>query len=78
MLKLTELTKNIYVKMEKLERELETAKKSKDLKKAAKYYREKIFLEIEDMRPFIDELEKTVSKKYWLLPTYADMLYSIS
>lgn len=78
LLKLTELTKNIYVKMEKLERELETAKKSKDLKKAAKYYREKIFLEIEDMRPFIDELEKNVSKKYWLLPTYADMLYSIS
>lgn len=76
--KLSELTNNIYSKMEKLEIELDNRKKYKDLEKASKFYLEKIFLSIEDMRPIIDELEKTVSKKYWLLPTYGEMLYSVS
>ena len=48
------------------------------LAKSAKFSRDKIFACLEDMRVTIDELERTVSKKYWKLPTYGDMLYSLS
>ena len=29
------------------------------------------------LRLVVDELETLVSKKYWTLPTYADLLYSV-
>ena len=48
------------------------------MSKSAKFYRDKVLNYMDrEMRPIIDELEKTVSKKYWKLPTYGDMLYSL-
>ena len=65
-------------KLEKLEGYTAEAKKINDIAKSAKFSRDKIFACLEDMRVTIDELERTVSKKYWKLPTYGDMLYSLS
>lgn len=76
--KLNELNKSLYAKLEKLENYLAEGKKISDVSKAGKFYRDKVLHCIDgEMRPIIDELEKTVSKKYWKLPTYGDMLYSL-
>ena len=76
--KLNELIKLLDYKLNKLETYISEAKKISDMSKSAKFYRDKIFTCLEDMRVTIDELEKTVSEKYWKLPTYGDMLYSLS
>ena len=76
--RLTSLTNNLYKKLRTLEDYLSEAKKIKNISKSSIFFRDKVLACIEDMRPIIDELEKTVSKKYWKLPTYGDMLYSLA
>ena len=76
--RLTNLTNNLYKKLRTLEDYLSEAKKIKNVSKSSIFFRNKIFTCIEDMRPIIDELERTVSKKHWKLPTYGDMLYSLA
>jgi glutamine synthetase len=43
----------------------------------AKYYRERIFADMANLRGIIDELEAVVAKKYWPYPTYAEILNSV-
>lgn len=76
--KLNKLISDLYSKLGKLEEYIAEGKKITDVSKAANFSRDKIFACLEDMRVTIDELERTVSKKYWKLPTYGDMLYSLS
>ena len=76
--KLNELIKVLDYKLNKLESYITESKKITDILKSAQFSRDKIFICLEDMRVTIDELEKTVSKKHWKLPTYGDMLYSLS
>ena len=76
--KLNDLIKELDDKLTLLEGYISESKKIKDIYKSAKFSRDKIFFCLEDMRVTIDELERTVSKKYWKLPTYGDMLYSLS
>ena len=40
-------------------------------------YREKVFAAMNVLRTTADELELIVGKKYWSLPTYPDILYSV-
>ena len=76
--KISDLTKSLYDKLKKLESYLTEAKKIGDINKLSKFYRDKILQCIDvDMRQIIDELEKTVAKEYWKLPTYGEMLYSL-
>ena len=76
--KINDLTKSLSDKLKKLEGYISEAKKISDMSKSAKFYRDKVLNYMDrEMRPIIDELEKTVSKKYWKLPTYGDMLYSL-
>ena len=76
--KINDLTKSLSDKLKKLEDYIAEGKKIGDMSKSAKFYRDKVLNYMDrEMRPIIDELEKTVSKKYWKLPTYGDMLYSL-
>lgn len=78
IIKINDLTKSLYDKLKKLEGYIAESKKINDTLKLAKFYRDKVLHCMDkDMRPIIDELEKTVAKKYWKLPTYGDMLYSL-
>ena len=43
----------------------------------AKYYREKIFLAMVNLRCAVDELETMVGSQYWEFPTYSEILYSV-
>ena len=76
--KINDLTKSLSDKLKKLEGYIAEGKKIGDMSKSAEFYRDKVLNYMDrEMRPIIDELEKTVSKKYWKLPTYGDMLYSL-
>ena len=76
--KISDLTKSLSDKLKKFEGYIAECKKISDVQKASKFYRDKVLNYMDnEMRPIIDELEKTVSKKYWKLPTYGDMLYSL-
>ena len=43
----------------------------------AKYYRESILISMQSLREVVDELETLIGKKYWTVPTYGDLLYSV-
>ena len=76
--KINDLTKSLSDKLKKLEGYIAEAKKISDMSKSAKFYRDKVLNYMDrEMRPIIDELEKTVSKKYWKLPTYGDMQFIV-
>jgi glutamine synthetase len=48
-----------------------------DSEQAAAAYRERVFSGMGELRAAVDELELIVAKKYWTLPTYAEILYSV-
>ncbi len=75
--KLSSLSKDLYNSLDYLEKDiLETQKGSSSLE-IARYYRDKIFFDMESVRTVCDKLENLVDKNDWPFPTYADLLYSI-
>lgn len=60
-----------------LESRLSGVKETDTLQKAAEYYHAEVIPAMDGLRALGDELETLVSKKYWPLPTYADMLFNI-
>ncbi|MCL2084738.1 MAG: glutamine synthetase III [Oscillospiraceae bacterium] len=55
---------------------LETKDES-DVLKHTIFYRDKVFYAMSELRLVVDELETLVAKKYWPLPSYAELLYSV-
>jgi len=53
------------------------AKSHSDALSAARFYRDKVFVVMTELRLVIDELETVIAKKYWPYPTYAEILYSV-
>ena len=43
----------------------------------AAFYRDRIFAAMAELRLIVDELETLVAKKYWPMPAYAELLYSV-
>lgn len=43
----------------------------------ASFYRDRVFPAMSELRLIVDELETLVANKYWPLPTYAQLLYSV-
>lgn len=43
----------------------------------ASFYRDRVFPAMSELRLIVDELETLVANKYWPLPTYAKLLYSV-
>ena len=76
--KINNLIIDLDTKLNKLEGYISEGKKITDISISANFYRDKVFACMESMRITIDELERIVSKKHWKLPTYGDMLYSLS
>jgi len=48
-----------------------------DALSVAKFYRDKVFAAMSELRLIVDELETLVARKYWPLPVYAEILYSV-
>ncbi len=76
--KLSCLTSCLYKKLEELEAVVLNVKTIPDTLELARYYRNSVFVAMTELRLTIDELETIVAKKYWTLPTYAEILYSVN
>jgi glutamine synthetase len=75
--KLSALAKNLYASIDILEKDALNTQKGANSLEVARYYREKIFFDMQALREDCDKLETLVDKNDWPFPTYADLLYSI-
>jgi len=75
--KLSRLSTSLIKKLEALENSLLEAKSHSDALSVARYYRDKVFVAMSELRLTVDELETVVAKKHWPYPTYAEILYSV-
>ncbi|MDR0862027.1 MAG: glutamine synthetase III [Oscillospiraceae bacterium] len=64
-------------KLAALEAETIAVRGIEDSIEAADAYRERVFAAMSELRLVVDELELIVGKKYWPLPTYGEILYSV-
>ncbi|CRZ35534.1 L-glutamine synthetase [Herbinix hemicellulosilytica] len=75
--KLSRLSSRLVKKLEELENTLLESKSQSDALSVARFYRDKVFVAMSELRLIVDELETVVAKKYWPYPTYAEILYSV-
>jgi len=64
-------------KLNALESTILETKEERDILAQAKFYRDKIFGAMSELRLIVDELETFVARKHWPIPTYAELLYSV-
>lgn len=76
--KISTLGNSLYSKLEDLEKSVLDAKLHTEALDLAKYYRESVFMNMQQLRAVVDELETLVSKKYWTLPSYGELLFSVN
>ena len=76
--KLSKLSTCLIQKLDTLEVAMLETKADKDALCLAKFYRNRVFGAMFELRMIIDELETLVAKKYWPYPTYAEILYSVN
>lgn len=75
--KLSNLTENLLDKINALDLAILNAKNCETVLDTAKYYRDSVFIAMQSLRTVADELETLVSKEYWPIPTYAELLFNV-
>jgi len=75
--KISKLSACMLKKLDALEDSLLNTKEEKEAGILARYYRDKVFNAMSELRLIVDELETLVARKHWPFPTYANLLYSI-
>ncbi len=75
--KIAKLAGCMLKKLDALENSILHAKEDSEIEAQARYYRDKVFASMTELRLLVDELETLVASKYWPIPTYAEMLYSV-
>ncbi|NTV78909.1 MAG: glutamine synthetase, partial [Clostridiales bacterium] len=68
---------NMFHKLETLEKSIIETKNHDDALDAAKFYKEVIFSDLNNLRAVVDELETLIPSNYWNYPTYGEILYSV-
>ena len=74
---IAKLSSCLLKKLTVLESALLESKEERDILSQATFYRDKVFGSMSELRLIVDELETLVANKYWPLPTYAEMLFSV-
>ncbi len=75
--KLSSLSESLYKKAKKLEEDLLGVKNQDTLEAQGEYYRDVIFLAMQELRAVADEIEALVGEEYWPFPTYGQLLFSV-
>lgn len=75
--KISRVSDSLYKKLEDLESAVLQLKDFTDSLEMAKFCREGVFMKMQTLRGVVDELEALAGKKYWALPTYGEILYSV-
>jgi glutamine synthetase len=73
---ISKLSASLLEKLSTLESVLLETKEG-DIAAHARFYREKIFAAMQELRLDVDGLETLVGKKYWPFPTYGQILFSV-
>lgn len=76
--KISKLSSCLLKKLENLENTLLESKTESDMTILARFYRDEVFSAMSELRLIVDELETLIAGRHWPLPTYAQMLYSVS
>jgi glutamine synthetase len=74
---ISKLSACLLKKLSALEDALLESKEERDILAQARFYRNRIFAAMSELRLIVDELETLVAKKHWPFPTYAQILYSV-
>jgi glutamine synthetase len=77
LIKISNGLQNAYDTKINLEKVLEHTKDIKDCTELSMYYREKVLPLMEEARDIIDSIEVDMDRKYWPVPSYGDLLYSV-
>ncbi|MBO5929836.1 MAG: glutamine synthetase III [Clostridia bacterium] len=76
--KLSQLSACLYKKAEKLQADMVAVSDYEgDAQSLATYYKNTIFVDMQEARADADELETLVGEKYWPYPTYSELLFGI-
>ena len=76
--KISKLSGGMMNKLENLENVMDRCKKDSDAKGLAEFYRDNVVLAMAELRAVVDELETLCAKEHWPLPTYGELLHSVS
>lgn len=76
--KLSGLTASLYEAIDTLDSKRIASKDHEDSAELlARYYRDEVFADMQNLRAIADELEMNVPEKYWPIPTYTDLLFTV-
>ncbi|MBO5383541.1 MAG: glutamine synthetase III [Ruminococcus sp.] len=75
--KLSSLTETIYREAAILEEKVSAAQVQNEGLPMARFYRDEIFSQMQKLRAVVDETETNMSEKYWPLPSYTKLLFSV-
>ncbi|WP_424246188.1 glutamine synthetase [Elusimicrobium posterum] len=74
---ISKLSAQLLKKLTVLEDALLKTKKHAQVLDQGKFYRDQVFPAMSELRLIVDELETLTAKKYWPMPNYAQILYSV-
>jgi glutamine synthetase len=74
---ISKLSASLLKKLNALESAIIETKEDREILAEASFYRDKIFTAMSELRLVVDELETLVARKYWPIPTYAEILFSV-
>ena len=75
--KISKLSSCLLKKLNALEGALLESGEERELLARARFYRDRVFASMTELRLIADELETLVARKYWPFPTYAQILNSV-
>jgi glutamine synthetase len=75
--RISKLSASLLKKLTTLENAILESKEDREILAQASFYRDKVCTAMSELREIVDELETLVAKKYWPLPSYAELLYSV-
>jgi glutamine synthetase len=71
------LSAGLLKALDSLESTLAQSREEREILAQARFYRERVFRAMSELRHIADELEVLVAKRHWPLPGYAELLYSV-
>nr|MBQ4320118.1 glutamine synthetase III [Clostridia bacterium] len=75
--KISDTAAMAYAKTEELDKAVNSDREFEESIDEALYMRDVVLKAMNELRVYVDELETMVSREFWPLPTYGDMLFSI-
>ncbi len=76
--RISSLSECLGKRVEQLIEQTIAVREIKDTLELAKAYRERVYAAMNEVRLIVDELETLVSSKHWRIPTYAEILNSVT